>query len=70
MRAGGLECRSSKGLAEIETPILEGAHKVSCALGPRAKQGLHKNLGQTYLQVLEDLLGRQGQLWLIVGAGQ
>ena len=28
--------------------------------GPRANQGLHKNLGQTHLQVLEDLLGKQG----------
>ena len=41
-------------------PLLESAHKVSCALGPRVKQGLFKNLGQTYLQVLEGLKGRQG----------
>lgn len=40
-------------------PLLESAHKVSCALGPRVKQGLFKNLGQTYLQVLEGILGRQ-----------
>ena len=38
---------------------MEGASRVSCALGSRAKQGLHKNLGQTYLQVLEGLLERQ-----------
>ena len=30
-----------------QTPLLEGTHWISCALGPRAKQGLHKNLGQT-----------------------
>ena len=33
-------------------------HKVSCSLGPRAKQWLHRSLGQTYLCVLEGLLGR------------
>ena len=27
--------------------------------GPRTKQGVHKNLVQTYLKVLEDLLGKQ-----------
>ena len=30
------------------------------SLSSREKQWLHRNLGQTYLQVLEDLLGRQG----------
>ena len=34
----GLECRSSTGLGETETTLLEGTHKVSHALGPRAKQ--------------------------------
>ena len=51
--------RSSTGLEETETPLLEGAHRLSCALGPRANQVLHKNLGQTYLRVLEGLLGKQ-----------
>jgi len=41
--------------------LLEGAHRVSCALSPRANQGLHKNLSQTYLGVLEGLLGKQGE---------
>lgn len=45
---------------ETQTPPLEGAHKISCALGPKTKQGLHENLGQTYLKVLECLLGKQG----------
>ena len=44
----------------MEIPLLEGAHRIQCALGPRAKQRLHKNLGQTYLWVLEGLLGKQG----------
>ena len=44
-RPVGLECRSSTGLEEIETLLLEGAHKVSHALELRAKQGLHRHLG-------------------------
>ena len=55
----GLECKTSTGLGEKETPHLESSHKVSHALGPRAKQWLHKTLGQTYLQDLEGLLGMQ-----------
>ena len=43
-----LEHRSITGLRETETPFMESAHRVSCALGPRAKRD-HKNLGQTYL---------------------
>ena len=64
-KPAGLECRSSIGLGETETPLLEGAHKVSHELGPRAKQWIHRSLGHTYLQVLEDLLGRFscGSLW-------
>ena len=34
-RSIGLECRSYTGLREIETLLLEGAHRVSCALDPR-----------------------------------
>ena len=49
--------RNSTGLGETETPLLKGAYRFSCTLGPRTKQRLHKNLGQTYLQILEDLLG-------------
>ena len=33
-RPVGLECRSSTGLGETETPLLEGTHKVSRAQGP------------------------------------
>ena len=46
------------GLGEADTPLLEGAHRLSCALGPMAKQRLHRNLCHTYLQVLEDILGK------------
>ena len=52
--------RSSTGLKETETPLLEGAHRIPCALGPRGKQGLHKNLSQTYLQIIEGIQGKQG----------
>ena len=61
-RSAGLECMSSTGLEEIETPPWEGTHKVSCALGPREKQWLHRSLGQTYLLFLEGLLGRWGAI--------
>ena len=37
-------------MGETKTPLLEGAQRISQALGPRAKQGLHKNLCQTDLQ--------------------
>ena len=43
----------------MKTPLFKGAHRLSCALGPRVKQRLHRNLGQTCLQFLEDLLGKQ-----------
>ena len=48
------------GLGETETPFLKGAHGLSRALDPRADRGLHRNLGQTRLQFLEDILGKQG----------
>ena len=56
----GLECRSSTGLQEIKTPCLEGTDRFSCILDPKAKKGLHKNLGQPYLWVLEGLLQQLG----------
>ena len=57
------------GLQETETTLLKGAHKCSCALGPRAKKRLHRNLSQTYLRFLEDLLGNQRVMRLLVGEG-
>ena len=43
-------CRSPMGLREMKTPFLKGAHRVSCALGPRAKKRFHRNL--SYLPVV------------------
>ena len=47
------------GLGETETPFLKDAHRLSCALGPRAKQKLHRNLGQTRM-VLGESPGKTG----------
>ena len=63
-----LECRSSTELGETETPLLEVTHKALHALGPRAKQWLHRSLGQTYLHFLEGLLTYEEWSWLTVGA--
>ena len=52
-------CRSSTGLGETEILLLDGAHRLSCALGAKTQPGLHNNLSQTYLQVLEGLLGEE-----------
>lgn len=54
------------------TRVLDGAHTLPQALGPRAKRGLHRSLGQIYPRVLEGVLGKQGQrgsLWGDTGGG-
>ena len=56
----GLMPRNSMGLGGMVTLLLKGTHRLPCAVGPRAKQRLHRNLGQTCLQFLEDLLGKRG----------
>ena len=33
----GIDCRTSTGLGETKTPLLEGTHKVVCASGPRGR---------------------------------
>ena len=43
----------------METPFLKGTHRLACALGPRAKQRPHRNLGQTPLWFLQYLLGKR-----------
>ena len=53
-------CVQEQGLGQTETPFLKGVHRLSRALGPRTKQKLHRNLGWTYMQFLEDLLGKEG----------
>ena len=42
-RSAGLECRVSAGLEEIQTLLWDSSHKFSYALGPRAKQWLHRS---------------------------
>ena len=56
----GLVCRSSTGLGETETLLL-----AFTALGPKEKQKLHKNLGQTYLRISSE---SRRQLWLHTAA--
>ena len=53
------------GLGETETSFLEGAQRLSHALGHKAKQGFCGNLGWRWLWLMEDhieesLLGKQG----------
>jgi len=55
-KPSGHECRRSTGLGETETVLLEGAHKVSWAPGPRISYKPRPNL----LTGLSSLLGRQG----------
>ena len=47
LKARGLVYRSSTGLGKMETPFLKGTPRLSHALGPWAKQSLHRNLGET-----------------------
>ena len=60
LRASGPCAQELHGTGKNGDSTLESAHRLSCALGPRAKQRFHRNLGQTCLQFLEDLLGKQG----------
>ena len=60
-RLAGFDCRTSTGLGETETPLLEGTHKVVCTSGPRGKEEWpHRRLNQTSLLVLGGLLQRRG----------
>ena len=45
LRPVGFECKSSIGLGEIQTPLLEGAYRVSHALESSTKQDSHRSLG-------------------------
>ena len=47
LKATGAYVQELHGTGEIETPFLKGTHKISCALIPREKQRLQRNLGQT-----------------------
>ena len=60
-RRAGFDCRTSTGLGETETPLLESTHKVVCTSGPKGKEhGPHRRLNQTYLLLFKGLLERQG----------
>ena len=37
-RLAGFDCRTSAGLGETETTLLEGTHKVLCTSGPKGKE--------------------------------
>ena len=41
-----------------QIPLLKGLHRFSWVQGTREGQRLQKNLGQIYLWILEDLLGK------------
>lgn len=48
-------------MGQGKTEFSPGGHtQISGALGPSAKQRLHRSLSQTYLWVVEGLLGRRG----------
>ena len=68
LQSSGAHAQELHRMGGNGTPLLKGEYKISCALGPRAKQRLHRNLGQTWLQVLENLLGKWSH-WLTLGEG-
>ena len=60
-RETGLDYRTSRGLGETETPILEGTNKILNTPRPRGEeQWPQRRLNQNYLLVLEGLLWRCG----------
>ena len=52
--------RSSTGLEEIETLLLQGTHKILCKPRPKAKDWLSHRRLKNYMLVLEGLLQRHG----------
>ena len=53
----GFDYRPSRGLREIETPVLEDTYKILCTPRPRGdKHWPHRRLKQNFLLVLEGLL--------------
>ena len=62
LKAGGVWSQNSTGLGEIETPLLEGTHKILNAPGHRRKSNdIIERLGKPHLLVLEGLLPGGGQ---------
>ena len=61
MKPAGLDYRTSTGLREMETPVLENTSKILCTPRPRGEeQWPHSRLNQNYLLMLEGLLWRPG----------
>ena len=60
LKASGAFVQELHGTGENRDPILKRCTRTFTALGPKAERGLHRNLGQTSLQFLEDILGKQG----------
>jgi len=56
----GFVCRSSKGLGEMETPFLKGAHGLSRALGLRARVRSPWESGSNLTAVLGGHPGKTG----------
>ena len=59
-RPCGIEDQRSLCAGNTDSILERCTQAFSHALGPRAKQNLHRNLGQTCQQFLEDLLGKMG----------
>ena len=60
-RPVGFDYKTSTGLGETETPVLERTNEIVHTPRPRGKeQWLHRRLNQNYLPVLEGLLWRSG----------
>ena len=59
----GLNFRSARGLWEIETPLLKRAHRISCALRPKAEAVIWKEPGSDSPADLEDSPREAGSNW-------
>ena len=62
-RPVGLTFSRPRGLWEIETPLLEGAHKISHVLGPRARAVIWKEPGSYPSADLGESTGQAGDNW-------
>ena len=67
-RAARFDYRTSEGLQETETPLLEGTNKILHAQRPKVKeQWPHRRLNQAYLQVWRVSCGGVG--WQLLATG-
>ena len=68
-RPAGLKCRSSTGLGEKETPLLEGAYMISHALVPGQSRDSIRILARPTNRHWRVSQGGRGWLWLTVEEG-